>query len=174
MLNKAATYLIPAIFWLASAFTPAAAPKSWKAVLKLEGKGKTYSLTSEAIYGGFNKGSHNIFLFGKNHMFINQEEAEAMKVFQDLCTTNAMQQFQFEINGVNSENAPAKGGIFSGNINFKKRQALKADFRLSTASGKKTSSIETKGDLKLNGFQFTEEAEKLFTGKYTLTFLSSN
>ena len=174
MFKKAATCLMPAIFWLVSAFTPAAAPKSWKAVLKLEGKGKSYSLTSDAIYGGFNSGIHNIFLFGKNHMFINREEAEAMKVFQDLCTTNAMQQFQFEISGVSSETAPAKGGIFSGNISFKKRQALKADFRLSTAGGKKTSIIETRGDLKQNGFQFTEEAEKLFTGKYTLTFLSSN
>jgi hypothetical protein len=174
MLKKAATYVIPAIFWLASAFTPAAAPKSWKAVLKLEGKGKTYAFTSEAIYGGFNQGSNNIFLFGKNHMFINPEEAEAMKVFQDLCTTNAMQQFQFEINGVHSENAPAKGGKFSGNISFKKRQPVQAEFRPVISNGKKVSSIQTKGDLKTSGFQFTSEADNMFTGKYTLTFLSNN
>jgi hypothetical protein len=174
MLKKAATYLIPAIFWLASAFTPASAPNSWKAVLKLEGKGKIYTLTSEAIYGGHNSGNKNIFLFGKNHMFINKAEPEAMKVFQDLCTTNAMQQFQFEINGVNSAIAGAKTKTYTGNINFKKSQAIRADFSQVSIDGKKTNAIETKGDLKINGFSFTPEAEKLFTGKYTLTFLSNN
>jgi len=166
--------MIPAIFWLTSAFTPAGKTISWKAVLQLEGKGKTYSLSSEAIYGGYNPGSRNIFLFGKNHMFINNAEAEAMKVFQDLCTTNAMQQFQFEVNGVNNPEASAKGKMLAGNISFKKRQAIQADFRSSMANGKKQNTIQTKGDLKVNGFQFTPEAENLFTGKYTLTFLSSN
>jgi hypothetical protein len=174
MIKKAATCLIPALFLLASAFTPAGKPVSWKAVLQIEGKGKTYSLTSEAIYGGHNAGNRNIFLFGKNHMFINKAEAEAMKVFQDLCTTNAMQQFQFEINGVNSLDASSKGKMMSGNINFKKRQAIQADLRSSTVNGKKQNSIQTKGDLKVNGFQFTPEAENLFTGKYTLTFISNN
>lgn len=173
MFKKAATYLIPAIFWLASAFTPATAPETWKAVLKLEGKNKSYSFTSEAVYGGYNQGMHNIYLFGKNHMFINREEAEAMKVFHDLCTTNAMQQFQFEINGLQTAGAPVKARTCGGNINFKKRQGINADFQLITVGGKKTSSIKTSGDLKANGFNFTPEAEKLFTGKYTLTFLSS-
>lgn len=174
MLKKAATYLIPALFWLASAFTPAGNPVSWKAVLQLEGKGKIYSFTSEAVYGGYNAGNRNIFLFGKNHMFINKAEPEAMKVFQDLCTTNAMQQFQFEVNGLNSANAGPKTKMLSGNISFKKRQAIQADFKSSSVNGKKQNTIQTKGDLKVNGFNFTPEAENLFTGKYTLTFLSSN
>ena len=174
MLKKAATYLIPAIFWLASAFTPAENPVSWKAVLQLEGKGKIYALTSEAIYGGYNPGIRNIYLFGKNHMFINKAEPEAMKVFQDLCTSNAMQQFQFEVNGLNSPNAGPKGKMVSGNINFKKRQPIQAEFKLTNSNGKKLNSIQSKGDLKANGFQFTPEAENLFTGKYTLTFLSNN
>jgi len=146
---------------------------SWKAILKIEGKGKTYSLTSEAIYGGYNSGNQNIFLFGKNHMFLNPTEQEAMKVFQDLCTSNAMQQFQFEMNGLSSATPTAKAKTCSGNINFKKRQATTASFRLVTLNGKKTASLETTGDLKANGFVFTPEAEKLFTGKYTLTFLSN-
>ena len=174
MFKKAATYLIPALFWLASAFTPAPARDSWKAILKIEGKGKTYSLTSDAIYGGYNSGNRNIFLFGKNHMFLNSTEQEAMKVFQDLCTSNAMQQFQFEVNGLSSATPAAKAKIYSGNINFKKRQATTASFRLVSLNGKKTASLETTGDLKANGFNFTPEAEKLFTGKYTLTFLSNN
>jgi hypothetical protein len=147
---------------------------SWKAILKIEGKGKTYSLTSDAIYGGYNSGNRNIFLFGKNHMFLNSTEQEAMKVFQDLCTSNAMQQFQFEVNGLSSATPAAKAKICSGNINFKKRQATTASFRLVSLNGKKTASLETSGDLKANGFNFTPEAEKLFTGKYTLTFLSNN
>lgn len=153
---------------------PSSPKNIWKAELQIEGKGMVYILKSEAIYGGFNAGKKCIFLFGKNHMFINNAQTEAVKVFHDLCTTNAMQQFQFEINEVNNPDASAKGKMLNGNISFKKRQAVLADFRSSNVNGKKQNSILTKGDLKVNGFQFTPEAENLFTGKYTLTFISTN
>jgi hypothetical protein len=174
MFKKASTYLIPALFWLASAFTPAPASESWKAILKLEGKTHPVTLTSDAIYGGYNSGNHNIFLFGKNHMFLNKDESESAKVFHDLCTTNAMEKFQFEINGVNSPNPSNKAVSYSGNISFKKRSSVKGSFRLISVAGKKARSIETIGDLKALGFTMTPEAEKLFTGKFTLTFISNN
>ena len=57
---------------------PANAPKTWKAILKLEGMGKTYTFTSDAIYGGFQAENQKLYFFGKNHMFLNMEEAEAI------------------------------------------------------------------------------------------------
>lgn len=173
-MKKAATCLLPAIFMLVSAFTPANAPKTWKAILKLEGMSKTYSFTSDAVYGGFQVENQKIFLFGKNHMFHNREEADAMKVFLDLCTTNAMQQFQFEVNGITSDKAPMKSRNVSGNISFQKKQPVSATFRSIGAGKNKVASIETSGNLKNLGYTFTPEAAKTFTGKYTLTFISSN
>lgn len=173
-MKKAATCLLPAIFLLVSAFTPANAPKTWKAILKLEGMGKTYTFTSDAIYGGFQAENQKLYFFGKNHMFLNKEEAEAMKVFHDLCTTNAMQQFQFEASGITSDKAPAKARKVSGNINFRKKQSVSASFQPFNGGKTKSAAVETSGDLKNLGYAFTPEAEKIFTGKYTLTFILSN
>ena len=174
-MKKAATWMIPAILWLTSAFTPAPASKTWKAVLRLEGMGKSYSFTSEAIYGGYQAENQRIFLFGKNHMFLNYSEPEAMKVFHDLCTTNAMQQFQFEANGIANLKAPAKARKVSGNISFRKKLPVSAFLQSALLpNGEKTPAIETSGDLKSLGYTFTEEAGRMFSGKYTITFISSN
>jgi hypothetical protein len=62
----------------------------------------------------------------------------------------------------------------SGNISFKKRNPVKGLFRLNSVAGKKARLIETSGDLKALGFTMTPEAEKLFTGKFTLSFISNN
>ncbi len=167
--------MLPALFWLTSAFTPVHTPKTWKAILKLEGMGKTYAFTSEAIYGGYQAENQRVFLFGKNHMFLNRAEPEAMKVFHDLCTTNAMQQFEFEANGISVLNIPAKARSVSGNISFRKKLPVRAIFQaVNMSGGEKSPAIETSGDLKSLGYNLTEEAARMFTGKYTLTFISSN
>lgn len=169
-----ATLLLAAFLWTFISIAGDNVPRTWKAILNLEGKGKSYVFTSEAVYGGFQEESHKVFLFGKNHMFLNQAEPEAMKVFHDLCVTNAMQQFQFEVSGIPAESNPASRKSVSGNISMKKRKPIQAEYR--TAKGKEGNSvtIETSGQLGLLGFTLTAEATKLFTGKYTLTFVSSN
>jgi hypothetical protein len=160
------------LLWTGSSFRMA--PASWKAILKLEGKGKNFVFTSDAVYGGLQPGDQKIFLFGKNHMFLNPAEPEATKVFHDLCVTNAMQQFQFEVLGVPSGSTAVKGKTLSGNISMRKRKPLQAEFKTIQVKGSNSASIETSGLLSTLGFTFTPEAEKLFTGKYTLTFVSSN
>ena len=79
---KKTILLLSLISSLFIAFRPAT--ETWKAVLKLEGKGKSYVLTSEAVYGGLQPENQKLFLFGKNHMFLNAAEPEASKVFHDL------------------------------------------------------------------------------------------
>lgn len=160
------------LLWTGSSFRMP--PASWKAILKLEGKGKNYVFTSDAVYGGYQPGNQKIFLFGKNHMFLNPAEPEATKVFHDLCVTNAMQQFQFEVSGIPSAGATTKKTLVGGNLSMKKRKPIQAAYQSSASKSSNGSSIETSGQLEFLGFSLTPEAEKLFTGKYTLTFVSGN
>jgi hypothetical protein len=169
-----ATFVFAAFFAAFIAFAGDNSQKPWKAVLTLEGKGKNYVFISEAVYGGLQTENNKLFLFGKNHMFLSKAEPEAAKVFHDLCVTNAMQQFQFEVMGVPSGSTAVKGKTLSGNISMRKKKPLQAEFKTIQAKGSNSASIETSGLLSTLGFTFTPEAEKLFTGKYTLTFVSSN
>lgn len=173
MFKQALFFVLLAGVWLTSAFTPAVKEEKWVAKLVLEGKGKSIVLTSDAVYGGYNAFDKKIFLFGKNHMFANSAEPESAKVFNDLCITNASGQFQFEINGVNSANPTDKGAVFAGNILFKKKTALQATFKKVSSGTQASRVIEYKGDLKTLGLTFTEEANKLMTGKFTLIFTSN-
>jgi hypothetical protein len=164
--------LLLIIFPLFTAFRPAT--ETWKAVLKLEGKGKNYELTSHAVYGGLQAENKKIFLFGKNHMFLNAAEPEAVKVFHDLCVTNAMQQFQFEVMAVPAAGAQVKDKMLSGNISMRKKKAQQARYQEIPAKGKSVVRIENSGSLQDLGFTLTPEAAQLFTGKYSLTFISEN
>lgn len=172
MFKQALFFVLLAGVWLTSAFTPAVKEEKWVAKLVLEGKGKSIVLTSDAIYGGYNAFDKKIFLFGKNHMFSNPTEQEAAKVFHDLCVINSSGQFQFEINGVSSSNPGDKGAIFNGNVLYKKKSPIQATFKKVTSGAESSRVIEYKGDLKMLGLTFTEEATKLMTGKFTLTFTS--
>jgi hypothetical protein len=168
------TFVLAFLFAAFSAFAGSESPKSWKAVLTLEGKGKNYVFSNEAVYGGLQSENRKIFLFGKNHMFLNKAEPEAVKVFHDLCVTNALQQFQFEVMAVPAGTTQIKSKTLSGNISMKKRKPLQAEYKTIQTKGISNVSIETSGFLSTLGFTLTPEAEKLFTGKYTLTFVSSN
>ena len=174
MFKKALTVILLAGFWLFSAFTARTSGETWTATIQLEGKSKPITLVSEAVYGGYNSVEKKIFLFGKNHMFQNKADNSNAQIFRDLCTTNASGQFQFELNSVNSEVAPATPKMHNGNISFKKKHLIAGtiqQIKSGTQSGKK---IVVKGDFKELGLQMTDEANQIMTGKFTLTFTSKN
>jgi len=174
MLRKTLLYIIVAGIWLSTAFTSPNSDEKWIATIQLEGKSKPITLVSDAVYGGYNSVDKKIFLFGKNHMFQNQNDNSNAQIFRDLCTTNASGRFQFELNGLQNENPSAKPVSYQGNISFKKKFEISGVIQKLKKGDKFQKVIMTKGDLKALGFQMTEEADKVMTGKFTLTFTSQN
>jgi len=174
MFKQTLTCILLAGLWLTTSFKSPSSDEKWSAVIRLEGKKDPIVLTSGAVYGGYNPIDKRIFLFGKNHMFVNKEDNNRAQVFRDLCTTNASGQFQFELNNVFNPTAPAKAANYSGNISFKKKTAITGSFKNILENGKNVEIIVVSGDFKSLGFQMTEEAEKIMTGKFTITFTSNN
>jgi hypothetical protein len=174
MFKQALSYILLAGLWLTTSFKSPQSDEKWSATIRLEGKKDAIVLTSEGVYGGYNPIDKRIFLFGKNHMFVNKADNNRAQVFRDLCTTNASGQFQFELNNILNPTAPVKATNHSGNISFKKKTPISGTFKNVLENGKNVETIVVNGDFKALGFQMTEEAEKIMTGKFTLTFTSKN
>jgi|GEM_PF-2700293 len=166
MFKQALTTVSLIAFFVLSAFTGNSSQEKWIATLKLEGTSKQIVLTSDAVYGGYNQFDKKYFFFGKNHMFSNLSDAENAKIFRDLCVTNASGQFQFELNGVQTP-SPDKKTNYQGNILFKKKFPIQGSIYAPTSS---KLNISVAGDLKALGYTLTAEAQKVMTGKFTLTF----
>ncbi len=166
MFKQALTYVMLIAFWALSAFTYTKDETKWTATLQLEGTQKPILLSSDAVYGGYNNFEKKFFFFGKNHMFTNMQDQDNAKIFRDLCVTNASGQFQFELNGVPAAEPQSKTIGYAGNILFKKKHSIQGQF----GANKKGSRIRVQGDLKTLGFTLTPEAQKVMTGKFTLTF----
>lgn len=169
MFKQALTVVATMALFVLSAFTSTSKQDKWIATLRLEGIKKPVVLTSDAVHGGYDTYSKKFFFLGKNHMFINKEDLNGTKVFNDLCITNASLQFQFELNNV-AEYLPAKGSkdkTYQGNIIFNKRHPI-----LGTVGVPKENElrISVAGDLSKLGLALTPEAKELFTGKFTLVF----
>jgi hypothetical protein len=170
MFKQALTLLLISGFWLFSAFVHPETKETWTATLQLEGKGKTITLVSDAVYGGYNDFDKKYFLFGKNHMFSNSEDAQSAQIFRDLCVTNAAGQFQFELNGVATKKPGSTVTTYGGNISFKKKFPISGSIKTKKTDKGSFNELSVSGDLKSLGFQMTEEASQIMTGKFTLTF----
>lgn len=165
--------ILVAGLWLTTAFTGEKKEK-WIATLQLEGKSKPITLVSEAIHGGYDSYGKKIFFFGKDHAFMNEADNDNAQVFRDLCTTNASKMFEFEVNGVPNDEPTEKPITYTGNISFKKKYSISSTFQKRKVGEGYEKMVVTKGDFKSLGFQMTEEADKIMTGKFTLTFTTKN
>jgi len=165
MFKQAITYIILVSLWISSGFTGEKVEK-WKAYLELEGKGKKIILESNSVYGTYYTQEKKFFFFGKNHMFINSNDAEATKIFNDLCITNASGQFEFEVNNVSD---PSQDQTVESNISFKRKTLGKASIK-STKDG--AHEISYSGNFKTLGFTMTKEASQIMTGEFKLVFKS--
>jgi hypothetical protein len=170
MFKQALTLLLISGFWLFSAFVHPETQETWTATLQLEGKGKTITLVSDAVYGGYNNVDKKYFLFGKIHMFSNAQDAQSAQIFRDLCVTNGAGQFQFELNGVATRKPGSAVSSYSGNILFKKKFPVSGSIRSKKTDKGSYNELSVSGDFKALGFQMTEEANQIMTGKFTLTF----
>jgi hypothetical protein len=165
MFKKAITYVILASLWITTGFTGDKGAV-WQAYLELEGQGKKIILTSNAIYGSYSPNEKKYFFFGKNHMFVNSNDLESTKIFNDLCITNASGQFEFELNNISD---PSKDQTGISNISFKKKTAGNAKIKnLSDGSQE----VSYSGNFKNLGFTLTKEAAKIMTGEFKLVFKS--
>ena len=164
MFKQALIALLTAVLFVFSSFSGKLGPK-WVASLKLEGNGKSVLLTSNAIHGGHDPYSKKFFFFGKNHMFLNKQDLENSKIFNDLCVTNNTLQFQMEFNNALETTATKAGKVLNGNILFIKRKPIKGTFSLNRSG---ENQIIVKGKLQDLGFTLTPEAEKVFNGEFTL------
>jgi hypothetical protein len=173
MFKQALTCILLAGILISTAFTTKSGEENWTATIQLEGKGKTITLVSEAVYGGYNPFEKRIFLFGKHHMFQNQNENQTAQIYKDLFTTNASGQFQFELNGVQNGDGTEKPVVHSGNISFKKRIAISGTLQKVKKNGQFHREIVFKNDFSNLGIVMTEEAKQVMTGKFTLTFTSN-
>jgi len=129
--------------------------KKWKASITLTGKNKSYVLESNSIYGGFNDPEKRLFLFGKNHIFVNKEEQLVSKLFSDMCVTNASGQFQLEVNGLVSNFSSKEERSIPGFISLKKKKAVL--FKVSSNETNQT--IVLKSNIAELGILLTEEAK---------------
>jgi len=165
MFKQTITYIILVSLWISSGFTGEKGEK-WKAYLELEGKGKSILLEADAIYGGYYPNEKKFFFFGKDHAFESKNNLNLAKIFTDLCITNGSSMFEFELNNIKdiSENQLAKG-----NISFKKKKQIES-YIFIKKNGEKE--VVLKDNFKNLGFELTEEADKVMTGKFTLTFKS--
>jgi hypothetical protein len=143
----------------------------WTATLKLEGKEKSYTLVSDAVYGGFNPGVHKFFLFGKNHMFQCKEDAAATKAFLDLCSMNGSGQFELQLSGIQNPVPSSKTLPATGKLNFlKKGASANASFRYIKEKGKE---ISLEGNFAQFGLTLDPETAKTLTGNFSLKFTSN-
>lgn len=166
MFKQALTAVSLIAFIVLSAFTISGTNEKWIATLQLEGTGKRIVLTSEAVYGGYNPIDKKYYFFGKSEMFKNEQDGANAKIFRDLCITNASGQFQFELLGVQNP-TPEKKTTFSGNFLIKKKTPIQG---VISSSAKNNLHISMSGDLKSMGYVLTPEAQKVMTGKFTLSF----
>jgi hypothetical protein len=171
MFKQIIIYVLLFTLWFGSGFTGDHSEK-WSAILKLEGKGKTIILNSDAVYGGYNPYEKKFFLFGKNHMFASAASQENTKLFTDFCTLNSSGQFEFELRNINSPSPATKSQPAKGTLNFGKKLSVASIFRKGKL--KESKEIEITGDFKSAGFILSDEADKALTGKFTLSFISNN
>lgn len=114
------------------------------------------------------------YFFGKDHMFVHASNPDYTRLFSDLCTYNGSGKFSFEINQVAQETPGTNPKTYQGNISFKKKFPVQGIFSQLKSGSEIEKSITTNGDLKLMGFTLTEEAKKVFTGKFKLVITSTH